>query len=76
MRADELQDFKADNQNSSSKSEVTNVQISHQIRNLQEKMSKLFERQKAVGGIIDPNENKQEVIVLTVSYIFRKKLFQ
>jgi len=65
IRADELHDFKADNQNSSSESEIAKVQISRQVRHLQDKMSRLFEKQKAAGGIIDPNENRQEVIVLT-----------
>jgi hypothetical protein len=49
--------------------------ISTKTRELQSKMKVLFEKQKLVGGIIDIDENKQDVIILTV-YIYLPPCFE
>jgi hypothetical protein len=40
--------------------------ISSKTRELQNKMKILFDKQKLNGGIIDIDENKQDIIILTV----------
>ena len=40
--------------------------ISSKMRQIQDKMKILFEKQKLKGGIIDIDEKKQDVIILTV----------
>jgi hypothetical protein len=44
--------------------------ISSKTRELQNKMKILFDKQKLNGGIIDIDENKQDIIILTVCKVF------